>query len=207
MPEFSAKDVQRLRQKAGVGMMDAKQALVDSGGDDEKAYDLLRERGLAAASKRSDRDAKQGAVGYYLHYQSERPLMGVLVELNCETDFVAKNPEFLEVANDLAMHIAWGKPDWIRREEVPVETIKAEQAILTKQAESKGSPPDKIPQIVEGKMKKFLTDRVLYEQTFVNTDKFEGTVEQYVGKLTTKMAENIQIGKMSRITVGEAEEE
>ena len=111
MADFSAKDIQKLRQDAGVGMMDAKSALTDADGDLEKAFELLRERGQAKMAKRADREANDGTIGSYIHIQNDRPVMGVLVELACETDFVAKSEEFRQTANDIAMHVSWGQPD------------------------------------------------------------------------------------------------
>ena len=118
MADFTAKDVQQLRQDAGVGMMDAKQALVDAGGDIDKAFQLLRERGQAKMAKRADREANEGVVGSYIHLQAGRPVIGVLVELVCETDFVAKSDEFRQTADDIAMHVSWSSPRWVTRDEV-----------------------------------------------------------------------------------------
>ncbi|HEY5890913.1 MAG TPA: translation elongation factor Ts, partial [Acidimicrobiia bacterium] len=127
MSEITAQDVQNLRQSAGVGMMDAKKALVDAEGDYEKAFELLRERGQAKMEKRSDRDAVEGTIGTYIHVQNDRPVMGVLVELACETDFVAKSEEFRQVADDVAMHISWGNPGWVNRAEVDPAALEKER--------------------------------------------------------------------------------
>src|SRR5688500_16563495 len=135
MADVAAKEVQKLRQMAGVGMMDAKRALVETAGDIEKAMELLRVRGLAKVAKRAgEREANQGSIGYYLHYQADRPVIGVLVDLACETDFVAKNPEFRKVADEIAMHIAWGKPRWIRREDVDEAELERERQFFAAQA-------------------------------------------------------------------------
>ncbi len=203
MPEFTAKDIQRLRQAAGVGMMDAKKALTEAGGDFDQAFQILREKGLAAAAKRADRAATEGAIGHYLHVQSDRPVLGVLVELACETDFVAKSPEFLEVANDLAMHVAWGNPSWIRRDDVPSDVVENESEIIAKQAASEGKPEHIVPKIVEGRLESFYREHVLYDQEFVNKEKFEGTVEEYVTRLAAKMGENIGVRRIARLAVGE----
>lgn len=203
MAEFTAKDVQRLRQRAGVGMMDAKKALVEARGDMDQAHDLLREKGLAQAAKRADRDANEGTVGSYLHHQAGRPVMGVLVELACETDFVAKSPEFNEVANDIALHVSWAAPRWITREETPQSELDHEQDLIARAARAEGKPEHIIPRIVEGRMEKFYAENVLYEQEFVNAQKFEGTVGDLVGGLGVKMGENVKIRRVARVAVGE----
>ncbi|MDH3248598.1 MAG: elongation factor Ts [Acidimicrobiia bacterium] len=203
MADFSAKDVQRLRQSAGVGMMDAKKALTDSGGDFDKAVELLRERGLAKLAKRADREANEGTVGSYLHVQNDHVVMGVLVELVCETDFVAKSPEFNEVATDIAMHVSWSNPLAVTRDDLDEAVIAKETELFEREAKASGKPDAAIPKIVEGRLAKFITEQVLTEQQFVNTQKFEGTVGDMVIALATKMGENISIGRVSRIAVGE----
>lgn len=203
MADFSAKDVQRLRQSAGVGMMDAKKALTDSGGDFDKAVELLRERGLAKLAKRADREANEGTVGSYLHVQNDHVVMGVLVELVCETDFVAKSPEFNEVATDIAMHVSWSNPLAVTRDDLDEAVIAKERELFEREAKASGKPDAAIPKIVEGRLAKFITEQVLTEQQFVNTQKFEGTVGDMVTALATKMGENISIGRVSRIAVGE----
>lgn len=203
MADFTAKDVQQLRQRAGVGMMDAKKALVDAGGDMTKAHDLLRERGLAQAAKRAGREANEGTIGSYLHHQSGHPVMGVIVELTCETDFVAKSPEFNEVANDIAMHVSWAAPRWIAREEVPGDVLAHEEDLIARAARAEGKPDRIIPRIVDGRMQKFYTENVLSEQVFVNAQKFEGTVGEMVTGLAAKMGENIKVRRVARVAVGE----
>ena len=203
MADFSAKDVQRLRQAAGVGMMDAKQALTDSDGDFDKAVELLRERGLAKLAKRAGREANEGTVGSYLHIQNDHVVMGVLVELVCETDFVAKSPEFNEVATDIAMHVSWSNPLAVTRDDLDEAVISKERELFEREAKASGKPEAAIPKIVEGRLEKFITDQVLTEQQFVNTQKFEGTVGDMVTAMATKMGENISIGRISRIAVGE----
>lgn len=204
MAEISAKDVQRLRQAAGVGMMDAKKALVDAGGDFDKAGELLRERGLAKAAKRGDREAGEGAIGAYLHVQNDHPVMGVLVELVCETDFVAKGAEFLQVANDIAMHISWGNPRWIVRETVDPAALEKEKELIEREARASGKPEQAIPKIIEGRLEKFYEENVLYDQVFVNKERFEGRIGEMVGALASKMGENISVRRFSRINVGES---
>lgn len=202
MADFTAKDIQKLRQEAGVGMMDAKKALTDTEGDVEKAFELLRERGLAAIAKRADREASEGTVGSYLHVQNDHVVMGVLVELVCETDFVAKSPEFGDVAQDIALHVSWGNPQWVRREDVEQPAIDKEAELIEREAKAAGKPDQAIAKIVEGRLEKFYRDNVLYEQEFVNKDKFEGTVGELVGRLAAKMGENISVRRFSRIAVG-----
>jgi elongation factor Ts len=201
--EFGAKDIQKLRLDAGVGMMDAKQALTDADGDMEKAFELLRERGQAKMAKRADREANQGTIGSYIHIQNDRPVMGVLVELACETDFVAKSQEFKQTADDIAMHVSWGRPTWVTREEVDVETLAKEREIIQRQAVAEGKPEKVIDKIVDGRIESFYADNVLYDQKFVNSEKFEGTVGDMVGQLGSKMGENISIRKVARVAVGE----
>lgn len=203
MADVTAQDVQRLRQSAGVGMMDAKKALTESGGDIESAMEILRERGLAKMAKRADREAAEGTIGSYLHEQDGRTKSAVIVHLASETDFVAKSNEFREVARDIAMHIAWFKPRYITRDEVPADELEKEQEFIAKQAANEGKPEQVIPKIVEGRMAKFYEETVLMEQPFVNTEKFEGTVAEMIQQLATKMGENISVRTFARLAVGE----
>ncbi len=203
MGEISAQDVMKLRKETGAGMMDAKRALQESGGDFEEAKDLLRVKGLADAKKRADRATNQGTIGHYLHYQTERPVVGCLVELLCETDFVAKSEDFQTAARDLAMHLAAGKPGWVRREDVPEDVIDRERQLFLAQAEEEGKSADIAEKIVAGRLDSFLKDSVLYEQTFVNPEKFEGTVQEMLEQLTLRLGENVSVGKIARISVGE----
>jgi len=204
--DFSATDVQTLRQATGVGMMDAKKALTETGGDMGAAKDLLRERGLADAKKRAGRDANQGAVGYYLHTPAGYPTIGVLVELASETDFVAKNGEFQQLAQDVAMHVAASEPRWVTRDQVPSDAIEKERDLTARQAANEGKPPEIIDRIVEGKISSFYQDYVLYDQTFVDGQKFSGTIEQMVQGLAARMGENISVRRFARVAVGERED-
>ena len=206
MSDFTVQDVQKLRQDTNVGMMDAKKALAESGGDYEKAKDYLWEKGLADAKKRADRDANQGTIGTYIHHQFDRPVMGVLVELSSETDFVAKGAEFQEIADDIAMHVAAAAPRWVEKEAVPADALDKERDLIARQAANEGKPDNIIPRIVEGKIGAFYQDKVLYEQKFVNADKFDGTVGELVARLAAKMGENIGVKRFARIAVGELEE-
>ncbi len=202
MPEITAKQIQRLRQDAGVGMMDAKQALTDADGDMEGAFELLRERGQAKMAKRSAREASEGAIGNYIHIQNDRPVLGVLVELACETDFVAKSDEFKETADDIAMHVSWSDPEWITRDDVSGDVLEKERELIAKQAEAEGKPADVIPRIVEGKLEAWYADNVLVDQKFVNAEKFDGTVGDMVAALAAKMGENISVRNVARVKVG-----
>lgn len=203
MADFTAKDVQRLRQEAGVGMMDAKGALTEAGGDFDQAFDLLRERGLAKVAKRAGREASDGTIGYYIHMQNERPVVGVLVELACETDFVAKSDDFKKAANDIALHVSWGSPRWVNREEVDPAELDSEKEMISRQAAAEGKPEQVIPKIVEGRIEKFYEENVLVDQTFVNPERFEGTVGEMVSQLAAKMGENISVRRIARFAIGE----
>lgn len=202
MSGYTAQDVQSLRQATGSGMMDAKKALDDTDGDMQRAAELLRERGLAAAAKRSDRAQGEGAIGSYLHAQAGRPVIGVLVELAAETDFVAKSEAFQEAANDIAMHVAAARPRWIRREDVPDDVVAKEREIIAAQARNEGKPDNVVERIVDGRVAAFYEDNVLYDQTFVKTEKFEGTVGDMVKQLAATMGENISVASMARLQVG-----
>ena len=202
MSDYTAKDIQALRVATGSGMMDAKRALDDAGGDMERATELLRERGLAAAAKRTGRAQGEGAIGSYLHSQAGRPVIGVLVELAAETDFVAKSETFQEAANDIAMHIAAARPQWVEREEVPEDVLAKERELIAAQARNEGKPDKIIDTIVEGRISKFYEENVLYDQPFVKSDKFDGTVGEMVQQLAATMGENISVASMARLQVG-----
>lgn len=205
MAEFTAKDVQALRRATGVGMMDAKRALVDAGGDMEEAKGLLREKGLADAKKRAGRDANQGTVGSYMHQPSGYPTVGVIVELASETDFVAKSAVFLKTADDLAMHIAAARPRWARIEDVPAEAVRRERELIAREAQASGKPERIIERIVDGKIRSFYEDNVLYEQKFIRPDQYEGKVGDMVAELAASMNENIGVRRFARFAVGEQE--
>jgi len=201
--DFTAKDVQALRQSTGAGMMDAKKALEATEGDMDKAKDYLREKGLAAAAKRSGRAQGEGAVGVYLHHQAGRPVIGVLIGLASETDFVAKGEEFLAAANDIAMHAAAARPQWVKREEVPQDVLAKERELIAAQARNEGKPDAIIEKIVEGRINSFYKDNVLLDQVFVRSERFEGTVGEMVQALAVRMGENISVVSMARVEVGE----
>ncbi len=200
---ITAQSVQKLRQETGSGMMDAKRALEEAAGDFERAREILREKGLAAAAKRSGRTQNEGSIGAYLHMQADRPVIGVLVELAAETDFVAKGEEFLQVANDLAMHVAWAKPRYVTRDEVPEDVVAKERELFAAQARNEGKPDQVIDKIVDGKLEKFYEDVVLYDQKFANTERYEGKVGTWMQELTARLGENIGVARFTRIEVGE----
>jgi len=203
MATITAQEVLALRQETGTGMMDAKRALQDADGDFEKAKDLLRERGLAAAEKRSGRAQTQGIIGSYLHQQSGRPVIGVMVELACETDFVAMTDDFQSTAADVAMHIAAARPGWVTRDEVPAAVLDKERELIIAQARNEGKPDHIIDRIVEGRMNAFFQDNVLYDQPFVRSEQFEGTIGEMVTQLAAKLGENISVTRFERLQVGE----
>lgn len=202
MAEITAKQIQQLRHDAGVGMMDAKKALTDAAGDMEGAYELLRERGQAKMAKRADREAAEGAIGSYIHIQNDRPVLGVLVELACETDFVAKSDEFKETADDIAMHVSWAAPEWIDRDGVDEDVLSKERELVARQAELEGKPENVIERIVDGKIESWYEDNVLVDQKFVNAEKFDGTVGEMIAALAAKMGENISVRSIARVKVG-----
>lgn len=204
MAEISAKDVQKLRQMAGAGMMEAKRALVDTDGDFDKALEILRAKGVARAAKRAvEREATDGTIGHYLHFQADRPVTGVVVELVCETDFVAKHPDFRQTADDIALHVAWGKPPWVQRKDIDPAVLESQRDLFTRQAKEQGKPDPIVAKIVEGKLNAFFEDKVLYDQRFVNEQKFEGTVGEMVNQLAARMGENISVRRVAWMTVGE----
>jgi len=202
MADFTAKDVQALRKSTGAGMMDAKKALEATGGDPGKAADYLREKGIAKAAKRADREQGEGVVGVYMHNQAGRPVLGVLVGLASETDFVAKSADFISAANDIAMHAAAASPLWVRREEVPEDVVAKEMDLIAAEARNEGKPDNIIERIVDGRINSFYKENVLEDQAFVRSDRFEGTVGEMVQQLATRMGENISISTMARVEIG-----
>ena len=207
MSEITAKEVGTLRKATGAGMMDAKRALIEAGGDADRAADILREQGLAEARKRSDRATDEGTIGHYLHIQADRPVIGVLVELASETDFVAKSEVFQDAARDIAMHVAAFRPQWVTRDEVPADALEKERELIAAQARNEGKPDHIVEKIVEGRISSFYEDLVLYDQRFVKSEKFEGTVGEMVEQLVTQMGENIGVRRFVRLGIGEREAE
>ncbi len=196
--DITAQMVKELRERSGAGMMDCKAALVETKGDIETAVDTLRKKGLAAADKKAGRVAAEGAVGSYIHAGGK---LGVLVEVNCETDFVARTDQFQELVKDIAMHIAAAEPRFVRREEVTSDVLDRERAIYREQTIAAGKPEKMIDKIVEGKVEKFYSEAVLLEQPYVkNPDQTIG--ELVIEKIAT-IGENIQIRRFSRFRLGE----
>lgn len=190
--------VKELRERTGAGMMDCKRALTESGGDIDKAIDYLREKGLAAAAKKAGRLAAEGIVESYIHGGGR---IGVLVEVNCETDFVAKNDEFKELVKDIAMQIAAAKPEYIRREDVPAEALEHEKAILQAQAMNEGKPANIAQKMVEGRIEKYYKEVCLLEQPYIKEP--EKTIKQLLTEKIAKIGENINIRRFARFELGE----
>jgi elongation factor Ts len=196
--EITAQMVKQLRERTGAPMMDCKAALGEAGGDVEKAVDVLRKKGLAAAKKKAGRVTAEGAVGSYIHGGGK---IGVLVEVNCETDFVARTDKFQELVRDIAMHIAAAEPRFVHRDEVTPEVIERERAIYRDQAAATGKPPAVVEKIAAGKLEKFYAEAVLLEQPFVkDTDK---TVGQMIAERIGGLGENIQVRRFARYKLGE----
>jgi len=198
MSEVSATQVRELRDKTGAGMMDCKKALAESGGDFEKATEWLRVHGVARAEKRAGRSAEQGVVEAYLHHSAN---LGVLVELNCETDFVARTDDFRQLARDVAMHVAATAPIAVSVDQLPAEVVERERRIYAEQVAQEGKPEAVRERIVEGKLKKFYADKVLLEQAFVKDD--QRTVGQVVKELSGKVGENVVVRRFARFQLGE----
>jgi elongation factor Ts len=194
---ITSKMVKDLRDKTQAGMMDCKKALEKTGGDMEKAVDLLRQKGLAVAAKRAGRATSEGVIETYIHAGGK---LGVMVELGCETDFVAKNDDFREFARDLAMHIAAANPVSVSREEVPAEVVAREKEIYIQQALDSGKPEAIVEKIVSGKVEKFLAEIVLLEQKFVKNPDL--TIQDILNELVGRIGENISIKKFARFQVG-----
>jgi elongation factor Ts len=196
--QVTAQMVKELRERTGAGMMDCKTALSETQGDMEKAVDLLRKKGLAAAAKKAGRVAAEGAVASYIHAGGK---IGVLVEVNSETDFVAKTEEFQQLVRDIAMHIAAAEPRFVRREEVTEDVLERERAIYREQAAASGKPANVVEKIVTGKMEKFYSEACLLEQPFVKNP--DQTVGQLVTEAVARIGENIQVRRFTRYKLGE----
>ena len=205
MAEISAKDVKALREATGAGMMDCKKALAEANGDLDAAKRILREKGLADAAKRTGRATSEGIIYTYLHRPAPNypPKLGVMLELNCETDFVAKTEDFERLAKDLAMHISFTDPSWTDKEEVPQHVIDEESAIYAKQARDSGKPDNVIEKIVSGKLEGFYKERVLLQQEWIQ-DKTK-TISDLLAEAKASMGENISVGRFCRIRVGESQ--
>ncbi|MGI6461534.1 MAG: translation elongation factor Ts [Candidatus Hydrogenedentales bacterium] len=195
----TAKEVKELREATGAGMMDCKKALQECGGDFDKAASWLREKGIAAAAKRQDREAKEGAVASYIHMGGK---IGVLVEVNCETDFVARGELFQQFCKDVCLQICSTSPRWVRRDEAPQAERDAEAAIYLAQAKESGKPEAVQQKISEGKLNKWLQENSLLEQEFVKNP--DTTIEELMKALSGKVGEKIDIRRFARFQLGEA---
>ncbi len=196
--QITSADVKKLRDKTGVGMMDCKKALEACGGDFNKAVEYLRKKGIEVAGKRSGGQASQGMVSSYIHLGGK---VGVLVEVNCESDFVAKSENFVAFVKDVAMHIAAANPDWVSRDDVPNDVLDKEKEILKEQALKSGKPEKVIEKIIEGRLTKFYAERCLLDQPFVkDTDK---TIKQLLDELMAKTGEKCVVKRFTRYQLGE----
>lgn len=195
---ITAAQVNELRKVTGAGLMDCKKALTETGGDHEKAVDYLRKKGLAAASKKAGRVASEGVVGSYIHAGGK---IGVLVEVNCETDFVAKNEGFQAFVKDVAMHIAAAGPQFVRREEVSADILEREKEIYRAKARETGKPDNIIEKIIEGQVNKFYADICLLEQPYVKDP--DKTVQTYLNETIATIGENMSIRRFARYVLGE----
>jgi len=197
----SAKDVKELRDRTGAGMLDCKKALEETGGDLEAAVDYLRSKGAAKAAKRAEKAANEGTVGHYIHHGGR---IGVLVELNCETDFVANTDDFQDLARDLAMHIAASDPLAVGEDDLPAEVLERERQVYLEQVREEGKPEHIQEKIVEGKMRKFLEENTLLKQPFVKDP--DVTVEELVTRTSAKTGEKIEVARFARFAVGEGQD-
>lgn len=195
---FTAQDVKTLRERTGCGMMDCKTALTETNGDMEKAIDFLREKGMAKAAKKAGRIAAEGIVDSYIHMGGK---IGVLLEINCETDFVARGDQFRNLAHDICLHIAAANPSYLTKEEVPEEVLEREKAVLKAQALEEGKPANIVEKMVEGRIKSFYDDNCLLYQKFVKDP--SKTIEQLVIEATATIGEKIAIRRFVRYEMGE----
>lgn len=204
---ITATDVKALREATGAGVMDCKRALTESGGDVEAAKDLIKRWGLAGVEKRAGRSATEGTIGYYIHQLDPElpPKKGVLIELNSETDFVAKTREFRELARAIAMHIAAMEPRWVSRSEVPEDLIERETAILRESDQIKGKPENIQGKIIEGKLNALFADRggVLTEQKYIKDESGKKTVGEVLAEFAASVKENVGVRRFARFSVGE----
>lgn len=198
MADISAGAVKDLREKTGAGMMDCKKALQEACGDCEKAISILRERGAAVLAKREAKTASEGTVECYIHTGGK---IGVLVELNCETDFVAKNEDFKELARDIAMHISWSNPEFLSREQISEEKLACEREINRQWAINQGKPEAAVAKIVEGRMEKYFSSVVLMDQPFIKNE--DQTITELIREKAGKIGEKIEIRRFVRFRVGE----
>jgi elongation factor Ts len=203
MAKVSAEQIRQLRELSGAGMMDCKSALEEADGEIDKAFTILRERGIAKAAKRAGRETGQGLVEAYLHSTGDGlpAQVGVLVEVDCETDFVAKGPDFRKLAKELALQIAGYQPRWVSRDEVPDEVLVEERNVAQAKAETDGKPPQVIPKIVEGQVEQFLKQNCLLEQQYFREPKL--TVQDLIKENISRLQENITVRRFARFNVRE----
>jgi elongation factor Ts len=197
-PEITAGQVKQLRDLTGAGMMDCKRALVEAGGDLDRAQEILRTKGLAGAKKRGGRQAKEGVVHAYVHGEGS---LGVLVEVNTETDFVARTEEFRSLAREIAMQVAASDPRWITRDEVPEDLLESERKIYAEKARSERKPDQVVDRIIEGQVKSFFKDNVLMDQEYIRDPK--KTVSDLVADVASKVGENVVVRRFARFKLGE----
>ncbi|HKJ03746.1 MAG TPA: translation elongation factor Ts [Longimicrobiales bacterium] len=195
---ISAQDVKKLRDMTGAGMMDCKNALAESDGDLEKAVDILRAKGASKAAKRAERSANQGVIGSYVHFDGRT---AVMVEVNCETDFVANTDAFKALAKDLALHIASAAPLAVSPADIPADVVERERHVYEQQVKDEGKPEAIAPKIVEGKMQKFFRENTLLAQGFVKDP--DKTIEQLITEVSSKTGEKIEVARFARMKVGE----
>jgi len=195
---ISASMVKDLRESTGVGMMDCKNALKETNGDFEKAVEYLRKKGLSKAAKKADRDASEGFIGSYVHHNGK---LAVLVEVNCETDFVAKTDDFQDLVKNLSMHIAASNPLYVKSEEVPAEVIEKEKEIIKAQLAKENKPENIIEKIVEGRVNKYFSENCLLHQVYVKDDK--KSIQDIVNENISKLGENIVVRRFVRFVIGE----
>ncbi|MDZ7704461.1 MAG: translation elongation factor Ts [Trueperaceae bacterium] len=191
-------NIKKLRTMTGAGMLDVKKTLEEADGDVEKAASLLRERGIAKAAKKAEREVSEGFVGSYVHHNGK---IATLVELNCETDFVARNEQFRQLARDIAIHVAMANPTYRGRDDVPEDIVEAERKVLVSQAKEEGKPDNVVDKIVEGRLGKFFQEYCLLEQPFIKDD--SKTVEKLLKESVATIGENIRVGNFYRIAIGE----
>jgi elongation factor Ts len=197
MAEITAQMVKELRTATGAGVNDCKKALEQSNGDFEQAVEALRKKGLASAAKKASRDTREGIIGNYVHFGGKA---AALVELNCETDFVARTDQFQQLARDLAMHVVAARPQWLSREEVPAEAIEKEKVIYAEQMANSGKPAQVIEKIVEGKLDKWFSEVCLLEQPFVKDP--DRKIQDLITETVASLGENIRVSRFARLEIG-----
>jgi elongation factor Ts len=195
---ISAKEVMQLRERTGAGIMDAKKALQETGGDMEKAVDFLRAKGAAKAAKRSEKSANEGVIGSYVHFDNKTAAM---VEVNCETDFVANTDQFQGLARDLALHVASSAPLAVSRDEIPEEEVERERKVYAEQAREEGKPEHIAEKIVEGRLQKFFKENTLLAQPFVKDP--DKTIEDLITEVSAQTGEKIEVARFARFKIGE----